>query len=150
MFFLSFSSNDDQNVKREKISAFVSGVILAIGWWILIDAAYTSTDPFGIPFKYQLPMYFSLISIILLNSFPWSALIDPIDMAFAKAKLIFFISMLNSFGCIIAQIWILSDIFSNTNKTNETYPGIAMVLNTICIFFSAIILRYGSANKNTL
>ena len=148
MFVLSISDTDDKGVKYEKIGHFVAGMIFAIGWWIFIDCvqALPTDDTFGIPFKYQLPMYFSLLTIFLLNSFPWSYLNSPIDpVAGQKARLIFFIAMFTAFACLIAQIWILSDIYSNENKTNHSWPGVAMILTVLFNIISAIIIRYSTA-----
>jgi len=142
---------------RTTLASLVSGILFGIAWWLLGDAAgyasYTD-DPQQVSGVFVLPGIGASIALLLLNVFSWGDLqgnsLDG-EANSRKAKCCLFSSVIFMFASLVGAMWILIGIYSKKDHiANSTWPGVAIVLQTLLIILSAIALRFGRAQDNVI
>jgi len=91
------------------------------------------------------------VGLFLLNSFKWSDLSGGgLDGSGEKrAKILLFVSIMFLFAALIASIWIMIQIWTGPHSLAiSSWPGVALVLQNVLIFLSAIVLRWGTAESD--
>lgn len=132
---------------RNKISAFVSGVLFFIGWWILIDAAVSS------PFKsnnYHIPGVVSTIAMVMVNCVSNAAIRGDTDagcLGQTGVRLWTMLSFLLAFGGLIGACYVLFGEYVAKGEPSA-YPGVAGFLQNALIFFSALVFKFGRAEDD--
>eukprot|EP01043_Picozoa_sp_COSAG02_P000689 COSAG02_NODE_13_length_57813_cov_14.298276_23_plen_182_part_00 len=131
----------------------------AIGWWCFIDAAiYNMKDttiaacpdphkPKDLTFAMWLPGIGATLGVVMINCFNYSAYTNTGDGGSAAAcnNAWLFFSYLIMFGCIIASTWIMVEYWlAGDSCTN--WPGIASVVQTVCLLISATVFFIGREN----
>jgi hypothetical protein len=89
------------------------------------------------------PGIVGLFGIVMINCFNYSAYATQGAQAMSCNNAWLFISFLIMFGTIIAAVWVLVDYFANTN---DMWPGIALVIQTVCQLLSAVVFFIGREN----
>jgi len=88
-----------------------------------------------------------MVNVNALDGNSFMALASPSVSARIRAWLFFSFFLL--FGAIIAAVWIMADGFVNSKLEEasnfNSFPGTAMMLQTLCIFISAMILMWNRA-----
>ena len=121
---------------RNTLVSVACGLVFSLAWWLLIDGIVQSHGTFL--FVYSLPAVFCTLSGILLNLVSKSDMTET-DSLFGqgdvgdKTRLWSFVMLTISFVSIGGAIWVLSEHYPNGE-----WPGVALLLNTIFVFFSGI------------
>jgi len=157
--------------KRNSLTSYSSGLLFAIAWWMLIDANVLSftedrdSDVWHgvILWWFYVPGIISTIALIMVNIISYEAIsgngfLD--DSSVLKARIWLFISFILAFGGLLGSGWILfakyvipsnSDDGSGSGSPTlpeDKWPGVALFLQNIFIFLSAIILRFGRKSSS--
>ncbi|KAI0983869.1 hypothetical protein GJ496_012010 [Pomphorhynchus laevis] len=136
--------------RNELISAF-SGLLFAIGWWIIIDAACMYPDNDDFKKAYHAIGVVSTIALIMINIVSSSRINNDMYMDNPQhtilARFWMFTGFLLSFGSLIASLWILISVYLIPHKS-PTSPGISLFFQNICIFTSSLILRFARVDSS--
>lgn len=117
---------------RSAIVAFMSGLLLALGWVIYLDGELQSHDAFN--GWYFLPCLFSTVAAVMLN------LVSIKYISSNNAvKAWVFVWLVVHFLCIGCAIYILSTGFA----PEDNYAGITILLQTVIVMMSAILYFMG-------
>ncbi|CAF1612258.1 unnamed protein product [Rotaria magnacalcarata] len=131
---------------RNTIASVIAGSLFAIGWWLIIDVAvcYPSNNEFH---KALLTIgIVASLALIFVNSisnsrFRGDSYRDGC-VGLVLARIILFISFLFIFGSVIAGAWIMIALYLIPNA-EHIYPGVAIFLQSLLIFTSTVILKFG-------
>ncbi|XP_067946468.1 transmembrane protein 50B-like [Watersipora subatra] len=139
---------DNLRQKRNSISSIVAGTLFGLGWWIIADAAAAYPDQNDFPKACHTCGVVSTLALIMVNSVSNSQVRgDTSDggcLGSIGAKIWFFAGFILSFGALIGSAWILFGMYVVNNLENRNdWPGIAVFLQNLLIFFSAIIFKFG-------
>ncbi|KAJ7340123.1 Transmembrane protein 50A [Desmophyllum pertusum] len=117
--------------RRNLVSSVSAGALFFIGWWIMIDAAATTTfEP-----AYHTPGVISSLAVFMVNA-----------VSNAQVPGVAFDGLLLLFGGLIAASWILFGAYV-VPAVSEPWPGVAIFLQNALIFFSAIVFKFGRAEE---
>jgi len=140
----------------KSVTSIISGCLFAVAWWFWIDAhvyldyGMSSEERDKTPtilFYYYIPGIVGTIGLLMANIIsldslnPYSFLFDP-DVG-AKVKLWLFLSFIISFGAMAASFWIMAGIYMPPHNSGNQYPGIAIAVQNVLIFFCSLILLWG-------
>ncbi|CAF2466510.1 unnamed protein product [Rotaria sp. Silwood2] len=145
-----FSSNNNgfqlcKRLHRNRIISILSGVLFAIGWWIIIDmiCQYPKQTDFNkvyliIGVIATLALMFNCVSNSQVRGY------DDGDNSLGQigARFVLFISFLLVFGSFIASAWVLFGYYV-TYKKDRLYPGLAIFVQNLAILISTLILKLG-------
>eukprot|EP01059_Diplonema_ambulator_P018217 TRINITY_DN30428_c0_g1_i1.p1 TRINITY_DN30428_c0_g1~~TRINITY_DN30428_c0_g1_i1.p1 ORF type:complete len:152 (+),score=35.63 TRINITY_DN30428_c0_g1_i1:52-507(+) len=131
-----------------------AGGLFAVGWWWFVDGVLIAKHEgthFG--FEMTIPGILVTLGLICVNMLrPEDIRDDGMgDMSDVnKAKTFFFIAWMLIFGGLIAAIWICIADFGNASTTRTTtYPGVAIIMQTIVITLAAVIFWMGRGTRNS-
>ena len=120
--------------------SLLSGIIFAAAWWLLIDGIIHSDHTFT--FAYSLPAIFCTLAGIGINMVHREHITDMDGMfnngAAEKTRAWIFIMVTISFVCIGGSIWVLVNHYNGGD-----WPGVALLLNTMLVLFSAVLFFVG-------
>ena len=149
------------------IAAYVAGLFMAIGWWCFIDAAvYNSCqaspenhchlsdklltnclqhnpprEPRRLLFAMYLPGIGATLGMVMVNCFNYNAYTDDRSQAMNNGWLFF--SYLILFSTVTASAWSMVEYWLADNSCTM-WPGIACLLQTVCLLLSATIFFVGN------
>jgi len=132
------------------VLCYAAGAIFAVGWWLWIDGNVYSVhieDAVIVTFPHYLPGIINTIALVLMNIVSWTDLNSNglfSEGVSTKAKILIFVAFVLGFGCVSASIWIaVVHWFQNTETVPKTtYPGVALIVQNVLIFGSAIMYRF--------
>jgi len=131
--------------------SYLAGVLFAIGWWVLADAAsytYTQKDNPLMEFVFLIPAFVGVIGHILINIIPWS-MIGSNDMdldgrgngracgCFLFGQILLWASV----GGSIAVFFIHYAKDDADPPVTSQRGGIALIVQAVFNILSAIVLR---------
>ncbi|UJR33416.1 hypothetical protein I4U23_020860 [Adineta vaga] len=131
---------------RNTIASIAAGSLFAIGWWLIIDVCirYPTNDEFH---KALLTIgIIASLALLFVNSISNSRFRGDyyrdgcVGAVFARA--ILFLAFLFVFGSVIAGAWIMIALYMIPNA-KDIYPGVALFIQTLLIFSSTLILKFG-------
>lgn len=124
---------------RVILVGFISGALIAGGWWLFFDGIVYAPDAF--PWLHVLPPIGSMITFICLNLANYELMVSAEHGPCVRIWIFFFLVL----GCVSigVAIWITAieyplDIASN-------WPGIAIVLQTTMILLASILFFVGKS-----
>ncbi|XP_064107750.1 transmembrane protein 50A [Macrobrachium rosenbergii] len=143
--------NWDPSERRNFIASVVSGCLFFLGWWFVIDAAaqYPSNDVFN--HAYHACGVIATLAMLMVNTVSNGQIrgdmytdgcIGPFG-----ARIWLFLGLMLSFGSIIAACWILFGGYV-IPKSQIQWPGVAVFLQNMFIFFSSVIYKIGRSEDN--
>ncbi|KAK8721891.1 hypothetical protein OTU49_012624 [Cherax quadricarinatus] len=143
--------NWDAGERRNFMAAVTSGAMFALGWWFVIDAAarYPSTTDFN--HAYHVCGVIATLALLMVNTVSngqvrgdmyTDGCIGPYG-----ARIWLFLGLMLSFGSLIAACWILFGGYV-IPKSQIQWPGVAIFLQNMFIFFSSIIYKIGRSEEN--
>ncbi|CAF0896066.1 unnamed protein product, partial [Adineta steineri] len=131
---------------RNTIASIVAGSLFTIGWWLIIDVCirYPSNDQFH---KALLTIgIIASLALIFVNSISNSRFHGDYYrdgcIGLTLARVILFLSFLFVFGSVIAGAWLMIALYMIPNA-KDIYPGVALFIQTLLIFASTLILKFG-------
>eukprot|EP01114_Cavostelium_apophysatum_P022296 TRINITY_DN801_c0_g1_i1.p1 TRINITY_DN801_c0_g1~~TRINITY_DN801_c0_g1_i1.p1 ORF type:complete len:156 (-),score=3.55 TRINITY_DN801_c0_g1_i1:94-561(-) len=141
------------------VGSIIAGCVFSVGWWIWIDGHVWSDhmrkeDPHHPPpvifFYYYIPAIVGTLALFMTNIakldslsgnyFGWDG-----DGEATKLRLWLLLSFLLSFGSISASIWMMVAKF--LNATGGQYPGVALAVSNVLIFFSSLLLFWCRSSR---
>ncbi|KAL9957672.1 hypothetical protein ACROYT_G034596 [Oculina patagonica] len=132
--------------RRNLISSVAGGALFFIGWWILIDAAATTTfEP-----AYHTCGVIASVAVFMVNAVSNAQVRGEtystgcIGQTGARVWLL--MGFLLLFGALIAASWILFGAYV-VPADPEPWPGVAIFLQNALIFFSAIVFKFGRSEE---
>ncbi|ROT74356.1 putative transmembrane protein 50B [Penaeus vannamei] len=143
--------NWDAGERRNFIASVVSGTLFAVGWWCIIDAAtqYPSNDQFN--HAYHVCGVIATIAMFMVNSVSNGQVRGDMYtdgcMGPLGARIWLFLGLMLSFGSLIAACWILFGGYV-IPKSAFFWPGVAVFLQNMFIFFSSVIYKIGRSEDN--
>eukprot|EP01044_Picomonas_judraskeda_P002118 COSAG03_NODE_142_length_11687_cov_11.710131_5_plen_248_part_00 len=149
------------------LSRYVAGLLMAIGWWCLIDAAvYNSCqsspdnrcnltaevfaqclggEPQRTPRKLLFAMYLpgigATLGMVMVNCFNYNAYTEERAKSLNNGWL--FVSYLILFCAVAASAWSLVDYWL-AEYSCTVWPGLASLVQTICLLLGATIFFVGN------
>jgi len=136
---------------RNTIASIIAGSFFSIAWWLIIDVLirYPSNDEFH---KALLTVgIVGSLALIFVNSISNSRFRGDYYrdgcVGLVAARVILFLSFLFVFGSLIAGSWILIALYIIPNAKN-VYPGVALFLQSLFIFISTLILKFGRTDDD--
>jgi len=140
---------------QETVLCYVAGAAFAIGWWIWIDATVYSVsiddDPSHIGY-YFIPGIVSTIAVLMINAVSWNDLNNNFlfgDGVSTKARVWILFSFIVAFGGIAAAIWgAIAHWFQASPKSE--WGGVALIIQNVLIFASAMIVRFAKPSEDTI
>ena len=132
---------------RNIIISICCGFLFSLGWWLLIDGIVQSQSTFL--FSFILPAIFCTFAGILLNFVDKDRITEVGEDMFGqgdvggKVRLWVAIMLTIAFACIGGSIWVLVENYTTTNLKVGQWPGISLLLNTICVFISSVVYFVG-------
>lgn len=128
-----------------------------VGWWLFISSHIVQGTNNFTPViwgYYYIPGIVASLGLVMTNIVDVSSLTGNGFMAFAnpsvsaRVRVWLFFSLSLHFGALIASIWIMAAIFLAPTNPDHQFPGIALSLQSACIFISSMILLWGRASKS--
>ncbi|CAF1199387.1 unnamed protein product [Adineta ricciae] len=131
---------------RNTIASIAAGSLFATGWWLIIDVCvrYPTNDEFH---KALLTIgIVASLALIFVNSISNSRFRGDFYRdgcgGVVLARAVLFLSFLLVFGSVIAGAWIMIALYMIPNA-KDIYPGVALFIQTLLIFSSTLILKFG-------
>ncbi|CAF1379747.1 unnamed protein product [Adineta ricciae] len=135
-----------KHANRNMIASILSGVLFAIGWWLVIDMSCQYSSSTHVNKLHYLIGIVATFALILANSIANSKVLGDIDgdrcLNQFGARSLLFISFLLAFGSLIASTWLLFGYYV-FQKREPLYPGIVIFGQNVAIFISTMILKFG-------
>ncbi|CAF2338333.1 unnamed protein product [Rotaria sp. Silwood2] len=140
----------DVKENRNTIASIIAGSLFSAGWWLIIDVAvrYPSNDQFH---KALLTIgIVASLALIFVNSISNSRFRGDYYrdgcVGLVLARVILFLSFLFVFGSVIAGAWIMIALYLIPNA-EHVYPGVALFLQSLLIFASTLVLKFGRSEE---
>jgi len=142
--------NDEGPPLRETLLSYFSGVLFAIAWWIWIDAHAKSVElkaagpGFG---PFYLVGILGSVAFVMINTVSWKDLMGG-EWAFgeegsqAKIRIWFFLALILGFGAICLSLWLGIEKWLNNSEFPYKYPGVALIVQNMMIFASALLFKF--------
>lgn len=147
----SICENWDSGERRNFIASVVSGTLFALGWWFIIDASAAYPDQKDFPHEYHVCGVMSTLAMLLVNTVSNGAVRGDMytDGCLGPfgARIWLFLGLMLSFGSLIAACWILFGGYV-INASAHQWPGVAIFLQNMLIFFGSIIYKIGRSEDN--
>ncbi|OUM63397.1 hypothetical protein PIROE2DRAFT_10052 [Piromyces sp. E2] len=136
--------------RRSKLSSYAAGLLFGAGWWLLIDILIyfnnvgkpKDKDPEeAITFLTFLPGIIGTVGFFLVNFLSRNSLAFTEETGIAAGKSLYIIiAFAVTFAGLISGFWILF-----AKYTGERYCkyGVFMVMQSLCIFLSTFVFRFG-------
>eukprot|EP01013_Petalomonas_cantuscygni_P015477 TRINITY_DN3198_c0_g1_i1.p2 TRINITY_DN3198_c0_g1~~TRINITY_DN3198_c0_g1_i1.p2 ORF type:complete len:136 (+),score=18.98 TRINITY_DN3198_c0_g1_i1:193-600(+) len=126
--------------------SLLSGLLFSSAWWLFADGI--AVADIKIKFVDWVPGIITTLAFFFIqfanpNDMRTESLFD--ESRAKRAKLVFFSALFVAFGGVIAAVWILVDRFQDKN---DTYPGIAILIQSFLIVLSSILLWLGRTDRN--
>lgn len=123
--------------------------MFAIGWWLFIDAvAYTNHEDFEITIDFVkwLPGIGTTLALFGINSMDWGAIsADSMtyhgDNVACKARFFVLFCLSISLASLIGSIVILANEYVDNDKNVSAWPGVAIFLQALLIFFATFVMK---------
>lgn len=141
-----------ENISRKTIVAtLVASLLFFTGWWIIIDTA--SVYPSAFNFSYYICGILATISFVMVNAISNEMLHGSAGftggiLGESGIKVFLFAGFVLGFTAIIAAIWIMIADFAVNESRTDKYPGYALLMHNIFIFFSMIIYKFGRHSES--
>lgn len=143
--------NWDAGERRNFLASVVSGSLFALGWWCVIDAAaqYPKNEDFN--HAYHVCGVIATLAMLMVNTVSngqvrgdmyTDGCIGPYG-----ARIWLFLGLMLSFGSLIGACWILFGGYVIPGVKIQ-WPGVAIFLQNMFIFFSSIIYKIGRSEEN--
>ena len=123
------------------IVSALTGIFISTGWWLFIDGAITSPDAF--PWFHIVPAFGITVAMFCVNLVSISQLDDYEHSGSVKTWLFFWFMV--AFVCVGIAIWITSTEY----PPNYNWPGVAIILHTLCTFTAGAIYLIGRKHTST-
>lgn len=143
--------NWEPGERRNFIASVVSGTLFALGWWCIIDAAaqYPSNEVFN--HAYHVCGVIATLAMLMVNTVSSGQLRGDLytDGCLGPygARIWLFLGLVLSIGSLIAACWILFGGYV-IPESKIQWPGVAVFLQNIFIFFSSVIYKIGRSEDN--
>lgn len=138
----------DVTEKRNVIASMLAGILFFSGWWIIFDVAarYSSDDFHG---GFYLLGISGTISFIIVNSISNSQLTedgyDSVNPRAAKGCLL--LGFIFGFTALLGSVWILIGEYGSSKYPNP-YPGVALMIQNLLIFFGSLTFKFGRVDES--
>jgi hypothetical protein len=135
---------DTVREKRNVFASATSGILFAMGWWLIIDASLVHfIEP-----SHQVIGAISTLGLIMVNSIS-GAMIDADSYTDGVcgptgARVWLIIGLMMSFGGFIAGAWVMSQQYLKRDDRDDE-GGIAMFFQNVLIFLSSMLFKFGRA-----
>ncbi len=151
----------DERVRMRAFS-WIGGLLFAFGWWIFIDAVnIVKHNQDELPVKPQLYLLGvgTSISWLIIVCLDWTGLTaDEFshhggDMVKIKTWALLLIALALALTCIILSIYVFSHVYAEKHGIDglipdDDYPGAAIIVQCLCLFFSSIFMRLGRGDSD--
>ncbi|KAL7676082.1 hypothetical protein ACOME3_002338 [Neoechinorhynchus agilis] len=133
-------------IRRNETVAVFSGVLFSIGWWLIIDTAIlypTSTEFNKAYLSIGIMATLALLAVNFVSNHRVSGEIYS-EGCFGPvaSQLWLFLSFLTLFSCVITSAWIMVAVYAIPH-TKPISPGIALFMQLMLIFSSALFMKFG-------
>uniref|UniRef100_A0A2M4AG75 Putative transmembrane protein 50b n=1 Tax=Anopheles triannulatus TaxID=58253 RepID=A0A2M4AG75_9DIPT len=137
--------------QRTIFSSLIASLLFFSGWWIIIDTASVYPDSFN--FSFYICGILGTISFFMVNAVSNEMLHSGGAMTGGVlgqngVKIFLFAGFVFGFTAIIAAIWIMVSEFAVNEARTDKYPGYALLIHNIFIFFSTLIYKFGRQSEN--
>lgn len=137
--------------KRNTIASIVSGSMFFIGWWIIIDAAATFPSNGDFPKATHVCGVVGTLALIMINSVSngqvrGDSYTSDGCLGQTGARVWLFIGFMLGFGALIAGFYILFGVYV-VHKREPSYPGVAVFLQNVFIFFGGLVMKFGRTEE---
>jgi len=130
--------------RRNSIASIVAGVFFFTGWWIILDIAALAPPTFH--GTYYLCGIFGTVALFMINVISnaqlWGDAFTEGCMGPRGARMWLFVGFVMGFASLIASAWIMFEVFVIPDK-NDKWPGTALLLQNLFIFFSSLVYKFG-------
>ena len=136
--------------RRSKFASYATGLLFGAGWWLIIDIVIyfykigkpKNQDPDdAISFLTFLPGIIGTVGFLLVNFLSRGSLAFTEETGITAAKSLYIIvAFAITFAGLISGFWIL---FSKYVGEKFCKYGVFMVMQSLCIFLSTFIFRFG-------
>lgn len=143
--------------RRNRVASIIAGILFFSGWWIAIDAAVVYPEKTELKDVFHICGVFGTISMIMVNMISNGQLRGESYttgcLGVFGARIWFFVGFLFAFGSLLGASWILFGEYVVDNKGNTfqptyTYPGVAIFLQNVFIFFSSLVYKFGRSEDH--
>ena len=117
---------------RGAIVGFVTGLLLAGGWWVFIDGQLHLQVPF--PGLHIIPPLMVTLAAVMIQ------FVSVTDVKLVAVKVWLFIWLTTLCICIGTAIWMTIRDYPDPT---QNYPGVSMIIQTILVSFAALLLFIG-------
>ncbi|XP_053676336.1 transmembrane protein 50B [Anopheles nili] len=137
--------------QRTIVATIIASLLFFTGWWVIIDTASVYEHSFN--FSYYICGILATISFFMVNAISnemlhssnaWTGGV----LGASGIKVFLFAGFVLGFTSIIAAIWIMIAEFAVNESRTDKYPGYALLIHNIFIFFSTLIYKFGPQNEN--
>eukprot|EP00744_Colponema_vietnamica_P010154 GILI01014382.1.p1 GENE.GILI01014382.1~~GILI01014382.1.p1 ORF type:complete len:159 (+),score=38.78 GILI01014382.1:61-537(+) len=147
-----------RNSSLAPICSLIAGLLFGFSWFLFIDAhalASINHDPVSVTFVSYLPGIAMTIFLIAVNLMDWGSLSATEftyigDNVALKAKTYLFVSFLVAFSALFGAVFTLITKYANPASgqpvPHSVYPGVALLVQTVGIFVSALLFRLVRTN----
>jgi len=154
---------EEQRSSWKTIIPLVAGMVFGIGWWCFISAHIVQahgdgTQPFVPPVLgwYYIPGIVASFALVMTNIVDVKSLNGNSFMAIAspgvavRIRAWLFLSFALHFGSMIAGCWIMAATFLPPMAPADyhSWPGIALLLQTVLIFISSMIMLWTKSSDS--
>ncbi|XP_055357826.1 transmembrane protein 50A-like [Paramacrobiotus metropolitanus] len=136
---------------RSRVVVYCSGCMFAIGWWLIFDVAVVYSSQGDFPHPYHAIGVVATVAFIMIVATPIS---DDYDGGLfnspATSRFIIFTGFMIGFSCVIAAVWIMFQDYVKFKGHLSAWPGVALFLQNLLIFSSAVIWKIGRRDNDYL
>ncbi|XP_050095678.1 transmembrane protein 50B [Anopheles aquasalis] len=137
--------------QRSILATLIASLLFFSGWWIIIDTASVYPDSFN--FSFYICGILATISFIMVNAVSnemlhGGAAFTGGVLGESGIKVFLFAGFVLGFTSIIAAIWIMVAEFAVNEARTDKYPGYALLIHNVFIFFSTLIYKFGRQSEN--
>ncbi|KAI9918252.1 hypothetical protein PsorP6_011321 [Peronosclerospora sorghi] len=135
-----------------KAGCYLAGLLLGVAWWICADAAGSAAylhSNISFDFVKYLPGIMSTLAFFLVNTLEWGMLSEDARFLYgpgvatrARCFVLFCITIL--LAALVGSILVLTHTYVNNKFNESTWPGVAIVLQNVCILLGTFVMRVGT------
>eukprot|EP01139_Manchomonas_bermudensis_P001644 Amastigsp_a2514_140.p2 type:complete len:156 gc:universal Amastigsp_a2514_140:493-26(-) len=133
----------------------IAGVLFAIGWWLWLDGVAYSVhinNNVKINPAYWIPGFTCSFFVLMLLPVSSNAVNASLSFSFdgdsraQRARIWFLLAFIIGIGSIIAALALLITEYlqrKDERAVKSTWPGVAMFLQSLLVFLSGLVYRFG-------
>ncbi|KAK4304429.1 hypothetical protein Pmani_023620 [Petrolisthes manimaculis] len=150
----SFCENwGEAGERRNFLASIAAGALFSVGWWCVIDAAARYPDHKDFNHAYHVCGVVATFAMLMVNTVSSGQVRGDLytDGCIGPygARIWLFLGLMLSFGSLIGACWILFGAYViNVSVDTHTWPGVAIFLQNLLIFFSSIVYKIGRTEES--